>query len=64
MLYAEAGIAEYWVVNLKNSQLLVFRDLKNGQYITELTLTTGTIIPLSFGDISVQVHRLVGFAKI
>ncbi len=25
-IYAEAGIAEYWVVNLKNSQLLVFRD--------------------------------------
>ncbi|MHC5826845.1 MAG: Uma2 family endonuclease, partial [Nostoc sp.] len=42
-IYAEAGIAEYWVVNLKNSQLQVFRDLKDGQYTTELTLTTGTI---------------------
>ncbi|WP_341525764.1 Uma2 family endonuclease [Nostoc sp. UHCC 0302] len=62
-IYAEAGIAEYWVVNLKNSQLLVFRDLKNGQYTTELTLTTDTIVPLAFGDISVQVNRLVGLPK-
>ncbi|MEH2438487.1 MAG: hypothetical protein V7K25_30545 [Nostoc sp.] len=36
----------------------------NGQYTTELTLTTGTIVALAFGDVSVQVHRLVGFAKI
>ncbi|WP_375472172.1 Uma2 family endonuclease [uncultured Nostoc sp.] len=63
-IYAQAGIAEYWVVNLKNSQLQVFRDLKNGQYTTELTLTTGTIVPLAFGDVSVQVNRLVGFPKI
>lgn len=63
-IYAEAGIAEYWVVNLKNSQLQVFRDLKNGQYTTELTLTTGIIVPLAFGDVSIQVNRLVGFAKI
>ena len=63
-IYAEAGIAEYWVVNLKNTQLQVFRDLKNRQYTTELTLTTGTIVPLAFGDVSVQVHRLVGFPKI
>ncbi|HAG83058.1 MAG TPA: hypothetical protein DCL61_18320 [Cyanobacteria bacterium UBA12227] len=37
-VYAEAGIFEYWVANLKNSQLKVFRDLKNKQYTTELTL--------------------------
>ncbi len=63
-IYAEAGIAEYWVVNFKNSQLQVFRDLKNGQYTTELTLTTGIIVPLAFGDVSIQVNRLVGFPKI
>lgn len=63
-IYAEAGIAEYWVVNLKNSQLQVFRDFKNGQYTTELTLTTGIIVPLAFGDVSIQVNRLVGLPKI
>jgi Uma2 family endonuclease len=62
-IYAEAGITEYWVVNLKTPQLHVFRDLKNGQYKTELTLTTGTIAPLAFPNVSVQVERLIGVAK-
>jgi Uma2 family endonuclease len=58
-IYAEAGIIEYWVVNLKTPQLKVFRDLKNGEYKTELTLTTDTISPLAFPDVSVQVERLI-----
>ena len=58
-IYAEAGIIEYWVVNLKTPQLRVFRDLENNKYKTELTLTTGTIYPLAFPDISVQVERLI-----
>jgi Uma2 family endonuclease len=62
-IYAEAGITEYWVVNLKTPQLQVFRDLKNGQYKTELTLTTGTIAPLAFPDVSLLVERLIGVAK-
>jgi Uma2 family endonuclease len=61
-IYAEAGITEYWVVNLKYKRLQVFRDLKNRQYKTELTLTTGTIAPLAFPDVSVQVERLIGVA--
>ncbi|MBD6616521.1 Uma2 family endonuclease [Komarekiella sp. 'clone 1'] len=60
-IYAQAGIAEYWVVNLKTAQLQVFRDLKNGQYTTKLILTTSTIAPLAFPDIFVQVQRFVGF---
>jgi Uma2 family endonuclease len=62
-IYAEAGIVEYWVVNLKTPQLQVFRDIENGQYTTELTLTTGTIAPLAFPDVFVRVERLIGVAK-
>lgn len=62
-IYAEAGIVEYWVINLKIPQLQVFRDIKNGQYTTELTLTTGTIAPLAFPDVYVQVKYLIGVAK-
>ena len=58
-IYAEAGIVEYWVVNLNTPQLKVFCDLKNGEYKTELTLTTGTISPLCFPDVSVQVECLI-----
>lgn len=57
-IYAEAGIQEYWVSDLKNSQLQVFRDLVEGCYQTEQTLIEGTISPLSFQDVVVDVRRL------
>ncbi|MER3435134.1 MAG: hypothetical protein C4288_17390 [Leptolyngbya sp. ERB_1_1] len=53
-IYAEAGICEYWVVNLKRSQLIVFRDPQNGDYSSEMTLTNGTIAPIAFPEISVD----------
>ncbi|HEY9619478.1 MAG TPA: Uma2 family endonuclease [Crinalium sp.] len=56
--YAEAGIQEYWVSDLKNAQLKVFRDLAQNTYQTELTLTVGTISPQAFHDIAVDVQRL------
>ncbi|BAT52672.1 hypothetical protein NOS3756_16130 [Nostoc sp. NIES-3756] len=59
-IYAEAGIIEYWVSNLKSFQLQVFRDLENGQYTTQLTFTKGTISPLTFPNVFIQVERLIG----
>ncbi|OUC13619.1 MAG: hypothetical protein B0A82_16340 [Alkalinema sp. CACIAM 70d] len=62
-IYAEAGIQEYWVVNLQEFHLRIFRDLQtdqytSGQYATDLTLTQGTIAPLAFPEIAVEVPRL------
>jgi Uma2 family endonuclease len=57
-VYAEAGIREYWVADLKNAQLKVFRDLVKGDYQTELTLRAGIVSPLSFQDVVVDVRRL------
>ncbi len=57
-VYSEAGIQEYWVVNLKDLQLTIFRDLTSQGYQTELTLTAGMIAPLSFPDLQVEVQRL------
>jgi Uma2 family endonuclease len=58
-IYAEAGILEYWVVNLKKLHLVVFRDILNGEYATKQTLTAGTIQPLAFPDISVVVEKII-----
>jgi Uma2 family endonuclease len=58
-LYAEAGIREYWVVDLSNLQLKVFKNLVNNNYNSELTLKTGTISPLSFPEIVINVERIV-----
>lgn len=57
--YAEAGIREYWVVNLKDQQLHVFKRLQKGHYATTDVLKTGTISPLAFQYMNIQVSRLV-----
>lgn len=63
-VYAEAGIEEYWVVNLQNAELIIFRDLmispdgSNDKYQSETKLTTGYISPLSFPDLQISVAKL------
>ncbi|MCP2728103.1 Uma2 family endonuclease [Limnofasciculus baicalensis] len=49
---------QYWVSDLKNSQLKVFRDWLEGNYQTEVTLVEGIISPLSFPDVAIEVRRL------
>jgi len=58
-IYAEAGITEYWVVNLNSKELNVFRDLDQGQYTTEATYKTGTVSPGAFTDLEISVQRLM-----
>jgi len=58
-IYAQAGILEYWVVNLKTLKLVIFREIIDGEYATKQTLTTGTIQPLAFPDIDVVVEKII-----
>ena len=58
-VYAEAGIIEYWVVNLKSSELIVFRDLDGDRYQSEIKLSTGNISPLLFPDLQIEVSKLL-----
>ncbi len=57
--YAVAGIAEYWIVNLKAMELMVMRYPDDGLYQAKMTLTTGMLTPLAFPDIEVSVRRLL-----
>lgn len=57
-VYAQAGIEEYWVVNLQIPELIVFRDLTIDTYQSETKLATGNISPLSFPDIQIDVTKL------
>lgn len=57
--YATADIQEYWVVNLQRMELIVYRNPLHGDYQSELTLTTGNVMPLAFPDIAVTVNLLV-----
>jgi Uma2 family endonuclease len=64
-LYATANIPEYWVVDLENKQLHVFRDPQpvpeNGNaYRTHLTLASAErVSPLAKPDASVSVAELL-----
>ena len=58
-LYVEAGIPEYWVVNLRDMTVLVFRDPGAVTYRSEQTLDGGVIHPLALPDIAVSVSRLL-----
>jgi Uma2 family endonuclease len=57
-IYAQAGILEYWIVNLQAAELIVFRGANITGYETETRLATGNISPLSFPDIEIDVRRL------
>ena len=59
-LYARAGISEYWVLNLTNDTLEVFRDPSESHYLKRQTLNRGEkISPVRLPDISVGVVDLL-----
>jgi Uma2 family endonuclease len=41
-LYARDGISEYWIVNLQDNQLEVYRDPQRERYATSFTVQPGT----------------------
>jgi Uma2 family endonuclease len=58
-IYAKAGIQEYWVVNLKENKLMVFRDPIKGRYQSRQEFTQGTIRPIAFPDVVIPISRLL-----
>lgn len=57
--YSTASIQEYWVVDLKNKQLRVFRDPVDGDYRFEETLTSGEICTIAFPNLAISIQRLI-----
>ncbi|HUS17260.1 MAG TPA: Uma2 family endonuclease, partial [Chloroflexia bacterium] len=53
-LYAEAGIAEYWVVNLLAHVVEVYTEPRNGAYQTTRIVTRGETLALP-GELSGQI---------
>ncbi|MBP0019526.1 MAG: Uma2 family endonuclease [Cyanobacteria bacterium SBLK] len=58
-LYAQAGIVEYWVLNLQDRELVIFRNLANNIYISRQIMTEGMISPLAFPDLQIDLQRLI-----
>jgi Uma2 family endonuclease len=59
-LYAEAGIPEYWVVDIKGRQLIVFRQPNTEGYSEQLTYSeSDSVSPLSAPKASVLVSDIL-----
>lgn len=58
-IYAQVGIPEYWVVNLREMIVLMFRDPVNGHYQSEQRLNKGIIHPLAFPDVAIHISQLL-----
>lgn len=58
-VYAEVNIPEYWVINLKDKQLIIFRTPVNAEYQSRVTLTSGAIAPLAFPEIQIDVRHMI-----
>ena len=59
IIYARNGIIEYWVIDLKNSKLIVHTQPQNGRYSKIVEYQTGIISPLAFPQIEIALDCLL-----
>lgn len=60
-LYAEHGIQDYWILNLRNSCVEVFRKpTKMGYEEKSIHRVPDVLIPLAFPDMELSVEELLG----
>ena len=59
-LYAEAGVPEYWVVNLVERVLVVFREPENGSYQVRLSLDEKSrVTPEAWSELAFEVYAFL-----
>lgn len=59
-MYAKAGIPEYWVVDLKGSQVIVYRHPQNNVYGSEQIFdSTANVSVDIFPDIEIDLSQLL-----
>ncbi len=60
-LYAQSGIAEVWIIDLKKSCIEVYTDLQNGLYQQQQTAKRGQFLtPRQLPFLTVVVQELIG----
>lgn len=58
--YAAAGIIDYWVLDVINRQLHVFRDITENGYKSEVVLKENhNISPFNFPDLSINILEML-----
>jgi Uma2 family endonuclease len=60
LLYGLAEVDEYWIVNLVDEVVEVFRDRRDGEWRSHVTHYRGeTISPLAFPDVGIAVSDVL-----
>jgi Uma2 family endonuclease len=63
-IYAENGVAEYWIVNLRSRALEVYRQPEDSEYISlRVYDETAAVAPLAAPDALVRVADLLPIAR-
>ncbi|MBE9167880.1 Uma2 family endonuclease [Pleurocapsales cyanobacterium LEGE 06147] len=57
-IYARAEIAEYWVIDVQTKKITIFRQPQEDNYLTEQKIERGTITPLAFSHVAIEVNKL------
>lgn len=58
IVYAKAGILEYWIVDLKARQLITFRQPSGDNYQIKQTYSQGSLFPVAFPDVELSIKKL------
>ncbi len=59
-LYAACGVREYWIVNLVDDAIEVYRDPRDGEYRERFVARPGeTLAPLAFPDVELPVGEII-----
>lgn len=57
-LYADADISEYWIINLQDHQIEVFKQAKNGDYQTKTIAKAGETVTCEAIGFTVRVDEV------
>ena len=59
-VYAKSGIADYWVLDVNNRQLYVFREPSENGYQSQVIRESETSIsPLAFPEVTIAVSAML-----
>ncbi|MDJ0634106.1 MAG: Uma2 family endonuclease [Xenococcaceae cyanobacterium MO_188.B29] len=57
-IYALGNIQEYWILDVKDKQLIVFTKPRNKNYLAQVELSAGLVKPAAFADIAISIAKL------
>ncbi|MGK7886755.1 MAG: Uma2 family endonuclease [Crocosphaera sp.] len=57
--YARNGVPEYWVIDLKNKNLIVHTQIKNSRYSQITEYLSGKITSQAFTDLEIDLKKII-----